>query len=293
MQTAYRMGKWVNKIRPLVIKLLDPNDITPIFEHLPNLKGKKNQDKKHISVSEHRTSQAMEKRKRNREIKEENRRLPLSHAAEVEIKSGEIFVDSVKYEKQVEPPAARQIFLASKEEKHEFRNAPFCYGDEVAKNGSKFTSYAAEVEDFNQVKAVYKRIKEDNLSATHILCAYRIYGKQLHILQDFSDDGEWGGGRHILDVLKKLGVYNIAVFVVRVHDGPNLGKDRFDIIKKLTESALLKMKGVLNYGQRLPDKPLLSALKKAAAKPHEGTRKSERLARNRSGSQTDVKNVDG
>ena len=129
------------------------------------------------------------------------------------------------------------------------------------------------------------------------MCGYRLYGKEMHILQDFSDDGEWGGGRKILEVLKKQGVFNLAVFVVRVHDGPNLGKERFDIIENVTELLLSDMNRTLNYGQRFDDRALFQALKKAATAPPV-TRKSQRIAsaRNRSGSNshtnTELKSTD-
>ena len=286
IQTAYRLGKWTGKCRPLFIKLLDPNDTAYIFENVSNLKGKKSKADKYIRVTEQTTEKEAEKKKRQREIKQENRRLPISHAAELEVKKGEIYIDGTKYIKQVDPPAARRVLLAAEQEKQQYRGVNINKGGEETKDGSKFTSYTAEAETFEDIKLAYKLIKEENLSATHIMCGYRIYGKELHILQDFSDDGEWGGGRRILEVLKKQGAFNIAVFVVRMHDGPNLGKERFEIIQRVAENALSKVKRTLNYGQRCSDRSLLQALKKAATQPPKDVRKSQRIAsaRNKSGS---------
>ena len=105
-----------------------------------------------------------------------------------------------------------------------------------------------KVNDFKEIQEAYKVVKAQHISSSHIMCGYRLFGAKHYILQDYSDDGEVAGGRHILEALKGVDVWNMVVFVVRYHDGPNLGKARFDIIAELSKRAIMSFKGPLNYG---------------------------------------------
>ena len=92
------------------------------------------------------------------------------------------------------------------------------------------------------------------------MCGYRLFGTRFYQMQDFSDDGEAGGGRIILDQLKLSQIWNTAVFVVRYHQGPNLGKRHFEIIKTSTRDAIAAFPKALNYGRFFQDTELLSIL---------------------------------
>ena len=96
--------------------------------------------------------------------------------------------------------------------------------------------------------------------------ATRIFHAAAPLHQDYSDDGEWGGARKILDALKLAGIFNVAIFVVRYHNGPNLGPRRFEIIESMAKDVIADYPGVLDYGQSCgaADPMLLDILKKVA-----------------------------
>ena len=64
----------------------------------------------------------------------------------------------------------------------------------------------------------------------------------------------------------------MAIFVVRYHNGPNIGRIRFDIIKELANDALDTFLKGLNYGHILKgrDKQLFKALTKTADEVQKG-----------------------
>ena len=110
-------------------------------------------------------------------------------------------------------------------------------------------------------------IKEQHLSATHIMCGYRLFESDMISLQNYSDDGEHGGSRRILDVLKQSGVFNVAIFVVRYYGSKNVGKARFDAITELAE----KMLGAIpspDRGERSGEPETFKALQQAVGITH-------------------------
>ena len=49
--------------------------------------------------------------------------------------------------------------------------------------------------------------------------------------EEFCDDKEIGGGRMILNMIKRSQLSNIAIFVVRLHKSVNVGLKRFEMIQ--------------------------------------------------------------
>ena len=70
------------------------------------------------------------------------------------------------------------------------------------------------------------------------MCAYRIPGSQQYYTEDFYNDGEYGGGKALLELLRDEGYQNCVVFVARNHGGNKLGSKRLDIIKQAGQYAL-------------------------------------------------------
>ena len=78
-----------------------------------------------------------------------------------------------------------------------------------------------------------------NLSATHTIGCVNFYTPETGRTNSYwSDDGEWGAGKHVSDHLVRNNVKNVAVFVCRHYGGQNLGKDRFHIIREAIDDAL-------------------------------------------------------
>ena len=156
--------------------------------------------------------------------------------------------------------------MTDSDKKDSFRTSDVIPGPVKEFSMSKFQAFGVRVSEFSDIRKAYQKIKEANYSAAHIVCGYHLYGPQMHIKQDYSDDMDHGMGKRVLNILKKKGVFNIAVFIVRHYDGQHIGPKRFEIVESLTSKMLSAMPGTLEYGQTLPDKTLFNALQKVAQK---------------------------
>ena len=184
-----------------------------------------------------------------------NRKLPMSHQVTMKHRNGRFLINSEEYVDPVEVPSNKTMLLSSEE--FSIQKAQIHKGTLKSAKGSNFYAYAKMINSIEEVHEAYATVKADHLSATHIMCGCRIFGSKFFYLQNYSDDGEHNGGRQILNALKDLKVWNIAVFVVRYHDGPNLGKLRFKITQELTTDVVTSYPRGLNYGHSFTDKTLL------------------------------------
>ena len=113
-------------------------------------------------------------------------------------------------------------------------------GKQIQEQSSTFIGYITKAETHAQVRNAYMRMKLALPQARHILCGYRITGTESYYSEDFCDDGEYSGGRAILETMKKRKIRNCAIFVVQFYGGTKLGTKRYELIKQATEYMLEK-----------------------------------------------------
>lgn len=83
--------------------------------------------------------------------------------------------------------------------------------------------------------------------ASHNITAWRVIGDH-GIIEDSNDDGESGGGRHILGLLQADNIANVLLVVTRWYGGIMLGTDRWRIMSQVSRDALsqrLRVAGVV------------------------------------------------
>ena len=73
--------------------------------------------------------------------------------------------------------------------------------------------------------------------STHIMYAYRV-GNDNYNISNWEDDGEFGAGRVVMNVLDERQCYNHLVVVTRWYGGQYLGPSRFDHMKKMAHQAI-------------------------------------------------------
>ena len=278
--SAHPMGKKLNS--PIWFKIHDPDDTATIFENVSNLKEKVNAKKARYRIKEFLSEADRETDSRNLDMIQDNRRMPMSHQVALTRQKGKLVINGEVYKKAVQPPSLKQILLDSTPVS--LQNSNIHKGDLKMVNGSAFYTYSTPAASFEQIQQAYKTIKALHISSSSIMCGYRIFGVNHFNLQDFSDDGEHGGGRVILKQLKDAGVWNIAVFVVRYHDGPQLGAQRFKTIEDLAKDVIASTPGVLNRGQGFRDQNLLNIFNEAEKQKAEFLQK--RANRNQRGGAT-------
>ena len=90
-------------------------------------------------------------------------------------------------------------------------------------NKSKFYSYAYTVENLEQINKIIEEKKKDHKKATHVCYAYIV--DDCGTKEKFNDDKEPKGtaGQPIMNVIKKKGLRNILIIVVRYFGGIKLG----------------------------------------------------------------------
>ena len=87
-----------------------------------------------------------------------------------------------------------------------------------------YYSFLHPLKSLDVYKDFIKRYKKENSNACHVCSAYRIYLNGW-IDEYATDDGEPNGsaGLPILNTLKRNSLVNIAIYVVRIYGGVNLG----------------------------------------------------------------------
>lgn len=111
-------------------------------------------------------------------------------------------------------------------------------GDDAEKDGSNFVGYAARVKNAEEVNAAYTKVRQLHLEATHVVCTYKIPGRDVIRSKGMVDDKEHGAGRQLLNMVKEASEQNLALFAVRYYGGKHLGPQRFDYLNQVASSAL-------------------------------------------------------
>lgn len=242
---AYRIGS--GKTRPLIVELRDPYTYkSRIYSHVANLKGKKNADGARYFVSDHLPDAYNEDRRRINDLISENKKKAGDEKLSLSAKRGRLLIDDKPYKKAIYTPGPAHIFKPDPKLRQLADEIHMVKGDEETLNESHFVAYAAAVQDLEDIQAAYTKVKIKFASASHVVSAFCLPGKQAPTLQDYTDDGEFGAGRTILNLLKEEKLMNIVVFMIRFHGGQNLGPIRFEKIKKVSQSAIQNLRKELD-----------------------------------------------
>jgi len=95
---------------------------------------------------------------------------------------------------------------------------------EFSDRGSKFYAFLHPIDNLDIYKDFIRKYKEKNPKACHVCSAYRIFLNNW-VDEYATDDGEPKGsaGLPILNIIKKNNLVNVAIYVVRIYGGVNLG----------------------------------------------------------------------
>lgn len=119
----------------------------------------------------------------------------------------------------------------------------------VIEKKSTFVARACSVTSPAQAQACIAYLLNSDkraANATHNISAYRIHAPSTAestsrvIYEDCDDDGENAAGRRLLQLLKRMCVWDVLVVVSRWYGGVKLGPDRFNIINNVAREAVVK-----------------------------------------------------
>ena len=263
--SAHKMGNASHA--PIWFKLEDPDDAARIFKNIAKLKDKENERGRKYNLRDYTNEEEREAKIRQQDIVMENGRLPSSNQLETAYNRGKLFVNGEEYEKKLKEPKIKDILFMSREQESMLDSIEIHEGDSKTENQSTFRVFLKQISKLDEAVDVYHAIAKEHISASHVICGYRIFGSSFHTLQDYVDAKEHGGGRKILEVIKNARIWNVVVVVVRYHNGPNLGPRCFEIIGELVQQAIASYPGALNYGRYFTDQDSLRILNDAAVRP--------------------------
>lgn len=121
----------------------------------------------------------------------------------------------------------------------------------VTSKKSTFIARSIAVSSPSEARAAIKRLLSNNKKireADHNITAWRVRGDSSGVIEESNDDGESGGGRHILQIMQSSDVVGMLVVVTRWYGGIMLGPDRWRIMSQVSRDALsqrLRVAGVI------------------------------------------------
>lgn len=241
LKTYHRLG-YVDGAgyRPTIIKLLDMDQKSVLLALAPGLKGLKNAKQKFYYFSEQLPDQLHEERKYAQYWLADNKRKPENQQKNLKIYKNRLHIDSRPYHRKITPPSAAKILKVDLDELCQVKQSPTIFGDSREEQGSEFISYAVQVKSQEEVRMAYRKLRIKYADATHIVSAYRLSPLNGPLNQEANDDGEYGGGRCLMNCLHQARIVNAAVFIVRYYGGKRIGSLRFTIMEDLVKTALLK-----------------------------------------------------
>jgi hypothetical protein len=110
----------------------------------------------------------------------------------------------------------------------------------VTSKKSTFVARSIDVTSPSEARSEIQKLlatSSDLREASHNIIAWRVQGSH-GILEDSNDDGESGGGRHILGLLQESNVIGVLLVVTRWYGGIMLGPDRWRIMSQVSRDAL-------------------------------------------------------
>ena len=183
----------------------------------------------------------MNNKKGNREIKYENSLRPHLDKLEVKVEKGELYINNVIYEPDIVCPDRLQLLDWNEEKIKEldtFYNDKVKSGGEIHIDSSTFTGYKVEIQSMLDINTAYEALRLKFPGARHVVCAYRLPGKNFVKYQSGCDDGEHGAYRFILNAMKMVEMSHTAIFVTRFYDGKQIGISRFEGYLLAARSAI-------------------------------------------------------
>lgn len=214
----------------MIAELRDPTTYKPkIYKNAGKLKTKVNALGLRYFISDHLPKEYNETRCRINDLISENKKKPATNQFKMAARQGRLLIDEQVYEKIIHAPSPSELIKPNEELAKIADEIDMVKGKDNTTQSSKFIAYAAAVQDAQDVQAAYIKVRTKFADATHIVCAYRLQGSHTPTLQDYVDDGEFGAGRILLNVLKQEKLMNAVLFLIRHHGGKNIGPTRYDI----------------------------------------------------------------
>ena len=157
------------------------------------------------------------------------------------IRGTKLFVNGEIVADPIVVPSPKEILTNSSFDLELLDDIPCEQSNSYTISDSTFKAFTIEIQNFGQANVAYKKIKWENLFASHIMMACSI--KDGTDIATFScDDGEDLAGAELEKLIKEHSFYNYALFVARWKLGGNMGSRCFKCINAVTTQVIKKVK---------------------------------------------------
>ena len=240
---AYRLGeKTDDNTRPIQVKLSDPGHKGLLFKYVSNIQNKVNEKEQKFTLGDQVTGERADTQRWHRDTRKQNKKLTMAEKLKISVKKGNLFINNERFEMQVQCPRRSEFInvpLQRLEKYNHCMTTKLTEGEAIQVDDSKFIGYSAEILEIQDVVELYETLRFHHLDAKHIVCAYRLPGRQFPQLQAYKDDGETGAGRRLLYLMRDADIMNRVIFVVRYYKH-HIGAKRFIAYKNAASSAICR-----------------------------------------------------
>lgn len=120
-------------------------------------------------------------------------------------------------------------------------NSRWAVSRSVTLKKSTFVARSIGIKSVSEARVLKQALLTNNpelRDASHNITAWRVHGDHGGIIEECNDDGESGGGRHVLQILQSMNLVDVLVIVTRWYGGIMLGTDRWRLITQVCHDAL-------------------------------------------------------
>jgi hypothetical protein len=113
--------------------------------------------------------------------------------------------------------------------------------ESVTSKKSTFVARARPVNSSAQARQLLRELMAEDpelRQATHNVTAWRVHNNHGGVIEECEDDGETGGGRHILKILQESNTVDYMLVMTRWYGGILLGSQRWELMDQVCRDAL-------------------------------------------------------
>ena len=209
-----------------------------VFQNMDKLKNPKVGKYKKYSFHDYYIPATNEKRRRERTVMQRFKQEEGAKQEDMEFGKGGLYFKNKLYQKLVPLPDPTSILKMQLPQVEGILAYKITKGKEERYEGNTFVPYAIDTTNPDEIKKAYLHVKLQHPSARHIVCAYRLPGYPQHEYNDYQDDGEFGAGEKLLQMLEANDIPQKAVFVARYCGPQKIGNKRFDMYVEAAKNLL-------------------------------------------------------
>ena len=234
---CFKMG--IGPSKPVVVMVPSMSQKYEIFQAMDEYRKRCEEREQNVTVyiNDFLPAEVKERRRRERDIMRINAQQQ-STKVDMNLTRTGLQIQGEPYTKKVEPPLPTKVLLYDEAQLNKICSMKIRSGEVLREKENEFQAFALPTNNTKEIDDFYMKLRLLFPQAKNIVCAFDVPGIPRVLNQDYCDDKLVGAGNFLLNLLKNNRLSHLAIFVVRIQNGSNSGRVRFDMIKKVVQSAL-------------------------------------------------------